>query len=135
MRREARGRPDERSRMRGSEFGGPSIEPRESRLRGRTGRSPLIGRGSSRLHRRRRGSDERGRRGPPSPDPRDSSGGIRSPDEPARCSLPPPGVTLRTRFLRALLVVALPPALLAVPVFGFVLRTSLERSAAIALDR
>ncbi|HKB16451.1 MAG TPA: hypothetical protein VKF62_10310, partial [Planctomycetota bacterium] len=42
-------------------------------------------------------------------------------------------MTLRTRFLRALLVVALPPALLAVPVFGFVLRTSLERSAAIEL--
>ncbi|MGH7149513.1 MAG: hypothetical protein ACREIU_02385, partial [Planctomycetota bacterium] len=43
------------------------------------------------------------------------------------------GVTLRIRFLRALLLVALPPALLAVPVFGFVLRTSLERSAAIEL--
>ena len=42
-------------------------------------------------------------------------------------------MTLRTRFLRALLLVALPPALLAVPVFGLVLRSSLERSAAIEM--
>ena len=42
-------------------------------------------------------------------------------------------MTLRTRFLRALLLVALPPALVAVAIFGLFLRNSLERSDATGL--